>query len=757
MPVRPTPDASGVEPNWPPRVRRLAGSVLACCEDWLEQPLQACVADFDARLRMAGAGVGLAERRAALATRARLAQDTETFERRFVRAVRQAFGRLGASAADAGMPVTSAAPTLSLLDPRAQECDSAMSHLVQRCELQGGQILVELGHRLAVLVAAPPLEGRDLPLSPQSMLEAFRSAAAPLDLPPEQTLVLLDSLDQTVMRPLAELQGAVNDLLQADGILPRVRPFSVPRSTRRGGATHPVGIVAPAATAPATTATPAVASAPAAPLPVDARSREAEALARQAPPPRLTPPTVAAPPPVALPATATPPTAMPPPTAQMDTPAPAAVPGLPPAAVPAPPAIARVATDVAGDDALRRALEALHWSLSGSNGHARSDWRGLHAGLLAQLKADAPPGTLDIRLSAQQAQAMAQVVRWFREAQNQLPRRAEIAALLAPLHWPLLCVVLSDPASCKRPGHPAYRLLRKAVEIVRDWLPGADGKNDPAVAARLVQTLQTLEGEPPDNARCDQARAELKQHIARWRERARAVERRHVEAMRGRERLERARRRASDLLAQRVAAAVTDDAVRALFDDAWTDVLALALLRQGESSTLVATLLVITDQLLGRLPTGDRQRLQQDVEDGLQQIGVYGDEAARMAQALMASSRSDVPRRWRRRPHSTVPAPIVAPEAAVEPVRDPVAEKRRTDLLARLRDSRFGGWFEFVDTQDGGCVQRRLAWFSALSGRCLFVTRRGQRADEMDLDDLAGAILAGRVRELPVAAEELEG
>lgn len=737
------PDAPEADPSWSPRVRRLAASVLACCEDWLEQPLQACVADFDARLRMTGASASLAEQKASLATRSRLAQDTETFERRFVQSVRQAFARLGSPGVDSGKPASSAGPTLSLLDPRAQECDSAMSHLVQRCELQGGQVLVELGHRLAALVAAPPLEGRDLPLSPQSLLEAFRSAAAPLDLPPEQTLLLLGSLDQAVMRPLAELQGTVNDLLQADGILPRLRAFSVPRSARRGGAAYQPGVattVAPASVAPQAAIAPAAPQPrPAAPLPVDARSREAEALARQAAAAPRPPTAATVPPPAVSPSSS--------PAANVD----AVVAGS--AAGTMPPAV-RAPTDVVGDEALRRALEALHWSLNGSSGDVRSDWRGLHAGLLAQLKADAPPGTLDVRLSAQQAQAMAQVVRWFREAQSQLPRRTAIAALLAPLHWPLLCVVLSAPASCKQPGHPAYRLLRKVVEILRDWLPGVDGRDDPAVTARLVKALQALEGEPPDNARCDKVREDLKQHIARWRERARAVERRHVEAMRGRERLERARRHASDLLAQRVAGTVTDGATRALFDDAWTDVLALALLRQGESSTLFATLLVITDQLLGRLPAGDRQRLQQDVEDGLQQIGVYGDEAARMAQALMAAGRDDAAPRWRRRHHPT-PEPTVMP-ASTESARDPAAEKRRTDLIARLRDTRFGGWFEFVDAQDGGPVQRRLAWFSALSGRCLFVTRRGQRAEEMDLDELAGAILAGQVRELPVMAEEAE-
>lgn len=707
MPVEPVPPhVSGIDQQWPPRTRRLIGAALHLCDDWFHEPLRACMADFDARLHTGvRAATSLAEQKGFLATRARLVQDTETFEWRFVAVLHQSFAQLGQVTHDT--PTTSAGPALSLLDSRAHELGSALEQMAQRCELQGGQVLVELGYRLAVLVAAPPLEGRAQPLSPQAMVAAFRRAAAPLELPAEHQLLLLQSFDQALMRHLAALQVAVNDLLQGDGILPRLRAFSVPRAPRRARAADRPAVDVAAAQAP---------------LP--------EPAPRSPPAPRP------APAPVAVVA---------------------AVPRPVPAA--APPAIDTRTRDVPGprqhvasDAQLQQALEALQWSLDGA-----SDWRQLHAALVLQLNVGAAATGPTLHLSPQQAQAMAQVVHWFREAQGQLPRTSSTDSLLDGLHWPLLRMVLSDVPTCMQPGHPAYRLLRKVVEVVRDWLPGADGRDDPAVAAQLQESLRPLGEAVTDTALCLAVHDDLEQHLAHWRDKARIAERRHVEAMRGRERLERARRRAGELLAHRLANTTASGPLRALFDDAWADVLALALLRQGESSSLFTTLLVITDQLLGCLPAGDRQRLRQDVENGLQQIGLYGSEATRMAQALIDAGHvgdAGSSRRRLRRGEPSRPEPLAEEGAAPVAAPDPQLEARRRAVLARLRDARFGGWFEFVDGHGGPPLQRRLAWFSALSGRCLFVTRRGQRAEEMDLDQLARAIADGHVRELRTDADD---
>ena len=114
-----------------------------------------------------------------------------------------------------------------------------------------------------------------------------------------------------------------------------------------------------------------------------------------------------------------------------------------------------------------------------------------------------------------------------------------------------------------------------------------------------------------------------------------------MEAAQGRERLDQARQRASELMAERFAQSPPRGLLRALLDRAWSDVLALTLLRHGEESEAFRAQLAITDQLLGRLPTDDRLQLQQDVEAGLQQIGMHAEESVQVAQRLLGAGTPD--------------------------------------------------------------------------------------------------------------------
>jgi hypothetical protein len=276
--------------------------------------------------------------------------------------------------------------------------------------------------------------------------------------------------------------------------------------------------------------------------------------------------------------------------------------------------------------------------------------------------------------------------------------------------------------------------------------------------------------------------------------------------MQGRERLEQARRRADELMAERFAFVSPRGLLRTLLERAWTDVLALTLLRHDEHSEAFLHQLRITDQLLGQFPVHDPLELRHEVEAGLQQIGMHQDEAEQVAQRLISTQ---IP--------ATV-SPLLAPTdipgtAAAEPIVDekpmqaatppPLEEAKpqpparvtevpsATDLAIRLkqrqrlgeqrhqettsstnaavvpplglREARihnhlrqlpFGTWFEFTDAA-GHATQHKLAWFSPISGNSLFVNRRGQRSDVMNLQELARAIAEGRVRELPPQQENL--
>jgi hypothetical protein len=96
-----------------------------------------------------------------------------------------------------------------------------------------------------------------------------------------------------------------------------------------------------------------------------------------------------------------------------------------------------------------------------------------------------------------------------------------------------------------------------------------------------------------------------------------------------------------------------------------------------------------------------------------------------------------------------------AAPAATQAAVVPPLGLREARIHNRLRQLPFGTWFEFTDPTTGEASQRKLAWFSPVSGNSLFVNRRGQRSDVMNLQELARAIASGRVREIPPVHENL--
>src|SRR5690606_18633980 len=61
---------------------------------------------------------------------------------------------------------------LELVDPAEQEVSMRLEQLGARGEVRHSGVLHELGHRMAVLIAAPPLEGSALPIGPHALAQA---------------------------------------------------------------------------------------------------------------------------------------------------------------------------------------------------------------------------------------------------------------------------------------------------------------------------------------------------------------------------------------------------------------------------------------------------------------------------------------------------------------------------------------------------------------------------------------------------------
>ncbi|HEV2541053.1 MAG TPA: DUF1631 family protein [Frateuria sp.] len=659
--------------HWPAKTRRLIDETRQLCREWLPGPLRQCLADFDRALheRSAHARSHLDQQRYQ-ATRQRLVQDRQAFEERFIDCIDQGLVRMGAPAA---AKAPAAGLTLSLLDPLEHELTAALDQLVARSAARGGPLLVELGYRLAVLVGIPPLEGEAMPLGPQAMVKAFRDSSAALGLPAEHHLLLLQAVEGKLIQGLTPLHEVINGHLAAAGILPRLRPFPLPRTPRQPRRQRPL----PAAPAPE--------AAPAAPSGSDLR----ELLSRQRGPRPVD-------------------------------------------------AHARFA----GAEELQAALAALQASRHADPGLLRHAQR-LHERLVDQLNAGQPIEAVPILPGPQADDALVLVVRLFDILRRPLPPAAH--ALLDRAQLPLLRAAIADGGFFDRREHPARLLLDQLLAAARDWLD----EDDVGLLAALEPLLERLEREPPAPTLYAELGTELERLLAQWQRKAQAAERRQVEAMQGRERLEQARQRAGELLAGLIAKAPPGAALRALLEHAWSDVLALTLLRHGEQSETFARRLVITDQLLGRLPPGNLGTLQAEVEAGLQQIGMRGEEATHVAQRLIGAGAvlhdADAPDAtgvaMRLRQRGAPDAPIGTAPAVLS------AEALR--LHQRL-GQHAGAWFEFTEP-DGRRVRRKLAWYSTRAARGLLVTRQGQRAEEISLSELAQAITTGKVREIPAVNE----
>lgn len=665
--------------HWPAKTRRLIDETRRLCRDWLPGPLRQCLADFDRALHeQAARARSHLDQQRYQATRQRLVQERQAFEERFIDCIDRRLMQMGSPPAVAKAPT--ARLTLSLLDPLEHELTAALDQLVARSAARGGPLLVELGYRLAVLVGVPPLEGETMPLGPQAMVRAFRDSSTALGLPAEHHLLLLQAVEGKLIQGLTPLHEVVNSHLAAAGILPRLRPFPLPRTPRQPRRQRPL----PAATVPE----------PASAAHADGDLREL--LARQRGPRPVD-------------------------------------------------AHARHADP----DALQSALAALQTSHLADPGllqHARR----LRERLVDQLNAGQPMDAVPILPGPQADDALMLVVRLFDALRRQVPPSAAAHALLDRVQLPILRAAMADGAFFERREHPARLLLEQLLVAARDWLD----EDDSGLLAALEPLLARLDRDPADPALQAELLAELDRQLAQWQRKAQAAERRHVEAMQGRERLEQVRQRAGELLAGLIAKAPPGAALRALLEHAWSDVLALTLLRHGEQSETFARRLVITDQLLGRLPPGNLGTLQAEVEAGLQQIGMHGEEATQVAQRLIGAGTAlhDADgagltglavRLKQRRTHGEAIDTAQAAPAALS------AEALR--LHQRL-GQHAGTWFEFIEP-DGRRVRRKLAWYSTRATRGLLVTRQGQRCGETTLAELAQAIAAGKVREVAAVNE----
>jgi len=691
-----------------PRAEREAQQGLSLCLTWLDMPLREALRDFDQRMfAVAESSRNHLEQQDCFESRGIVQREGPAFRNRFASHLSERFRHLGEPT---GRPAASdyAGLSLSLVDPEEQEQSDALASMAARAEARSASSLFELGYRLAVLAGTPPLEGEALPAGPRALTAALQAAMENMPLTPPHRLILFQAVDTRVLGHSEAFYGALNEHYRTRGILPgfrvypNVRVSSAPAGDRRArpgeGGTGEAGVGAGTGTGAGGGTGGAT---PEGNIGVLESLRQL--LSQRAQTGRGA--------------------------------------GFAPGRL-------------ASDDELQTALLALQGHVSDVTDAAQREIRtagALRDELLAQLNRGRPAGSPLAELTIEQGDTVELTAMLFQNLGQQMGAASAGRRVLGGLQWPMLRAAVNDRGFFDQPEHPARQLLNTVSEAAHHWLDPAEGDPDTA----LLDRLERLVVEASAAQVIDPAwRADIETQIAQLTRKAHVAERRQIEAMEGRDRLERARQRASDVMSERMVAGSTPRGVlRILLERTWADVLALHILRGGETGEAYLHCLGVTDQLLGRRPVPDKQKLRQEVERGLEHLGMHPSEAAQVAAGLFEPAQArqsddtptatDVAMRLKQRPRLGEGTAHGEPVAPVEPTPLDVAARAVYDSFASLR---FGTWFEFTQA-DGDVVRRKLAWFSPATGRCLFVNQRGTRTDDIDLTRLARMVSAGEARE----------
>ena len=699
-----TPQTLAERADLPARVRSLLQEQLAECGARIEPALRASLTEFEQQL------FKVAEQATNDAGQQTAFESLREVKRTRADAAPRLLAMLEGRLATLGLPQTRAMEArfdLALVDHDEFEEAIALDDIASRTELRVSQILFELGHRYGVLAASPLLDAETLPLGPHALAHGLREIAVGMGLPREHRVLFYRLCDRRLLAEAEMLYGGLNEHLAERGILPNLRAY-LPK-----------------------------------------RNKDAKPRKRGAEPVEDAPP--------------------PPPRA----PSPDAVLGNlrelleqrrqslgQPAGEPAGGYVAsgeELQTVLAGMQSRAPAPVQLGGrSVQRSVQHLRQD-------MLAELRRFSPDGRTP-QFSPEHNDTLELVSLLFDRLLDETRTGGSAQRLLTRLQVPLLRVALADHSFFTRRAHPARRLLNTVAETANTWMDTGEGEADTVLSDKLHRTVDRVLGEfSGDLSLLERLVDELDSHVHTLKRRAEISERRQLEAAQGRDRLEQARAQAASAINERLAGRKAPPLARALLEQAWTDALALSILRHGENSEAFHRRLAAADELLREPAQRDNERLRVEIEDGLAQIGLQGAEAAQLARRVL-----DLPA-----PEGAQPEGPSQTELAMrlktrqklgdgetskqdnEPVllTPPNPEEQR--VLARLKTLPFGTWFEFVVNQQGQSVQRKLAWYTPATNRCLLVNVRGVAAPERRLEQIARLMVLGQARVAPPRDESL--
>ncbi|HET6554242.1 MAG TPA: DUF1631 domain-containing protein [Dyella sp.] len=348
----------------------------------------------------------------------------------------------------------------------------------------------------------------------------------------------------------------------------------------------------------------------------------------------------------------------------------------------------------------------------------------------------------------------------------------EMQVLLARLQIPYLKAAILDRKLFAHRQHPARRLLDNLADAAKGW--SAESDRDHRLHDKVKSIVDRLLQDFDDDLSIfERLCVELQEFQDISRRRAELAEQRVAESTRGREKLEQARRRAAREILSRIDGHTLPPLIHGILSRAWANYLVLTILRQGEESSEFRDALRFANDFIDSTKparTLDERRALRQMLPGIER-------ALRRGLANVAFQESDIDRLlaqlhiyYRHQLGEAVPEadvqaveestslpipesiqPIAESEAELArtaPEAEPVLDTPEMRLVAELKP---GTWLEFVSGPE--TIERaKLSWISPMSGRYLFVNRRGLKVADYSPNELAEALASGTARVLDSTA-----
>jgi hypothetical protein len=618
---------------------------------------------------------------------------------------------------------------LSLVGENELEESLAVTSMVGKNEQRLARALFAVNQRLSVICGGNKMDDASNPVGPASLANAFRQALRELLVEVRVKLIIYKLFDRYVLAGIDELYDDINNELAAAGVLPQLRHEI---STRRSDA--------PAPTGPDSTATPVV-HGPAAPVTDAAAAEFMHSLHALFSARRGT-----------MPADAS--------GAAMH----ASGVALPLGPLPSPAELLGALT------LLQSQISTLPASAAqlASQGEMARDVAQLKEQLLTQIGQLRGQHTAHVSgVDEDTIDLVGMLFEFILEDRN-LP--AEMQVLLSRLQIPYLKVALLDRRMFAHKSHPARQLLDALADAAKGW--SNEGDRDGRLFDKVKSIVERLLHEFDDDiAVFDRLAAELQDFLDVARKRAELAEQRVAESTRGREKLEQARRRAAQEIVGRTAGANLPPLIYGVLTRAWANYVVLTLLRQGEESTEFADSLRFIDHFVASArpvhDTNSRRDLrallpgiERSLRRGLASVAFQEADTEQLLAQLHAFYRQQLGEVSPEAESGTLVASAMPLPEAIQAIEEPVLEPEPDDeaevladeafderYLSQARELKVGQWLEFT-AEDGTTDRAKLSWVSPISGRFLFVNRRGLKVADHSLAGLAQAFAQGTARVL---------